>query len=103
MSADNLQQLKSRHPEGLDLISGDGGIDCTANPEEQEMMNAHLHYCEAVASLLCLKKGEQCATEPRPCGYISYCHGNGEPLISRPGFHKNSERRRLYSQGVHAL
>lgn len=102
MSADNLQQLKSRHPEGLDLISGDGGIDCTANPEEQEMMNAHLHYCEAVASLLCLKKGEQSGTGSRLCRRKFFRHQNSDTytIVSRSTI---PQRRRLYSQGVHAF
>lgn len=41
------------------LVTGDGGIDTSANPAEQEMMTAHLHFCEAVAVLACLAPGWQ--------------------------------------------
>lgn len=57
MVADNLRELRRRHPNGVRLLSGDGGIDCSANPAEQELMTAHLHYCEAVSALVALAPG----------------------------------------------
>jgi cap2 methyltransferase len=42
----------------VQLVTADGGIDTSANPGEQELLTAQLHYCEAVAALGCLAPGE---------------------------------------------
>jgi cap2 methyltransferase len=38
-------------------VTSDGGIDVSDQPKEQEMLTAHLHFCEAVAALACLAPG----------------------------------------------
>jgi len=53
------------------LVSGDGGIDCSADPGEQEHMTAHLHYCEAVAALACLSKGRLAERGPS-CSHATF-------------------------------
>eukprot|EP00730_Choanoeca_flexa_P005875 TRINITY_DN12039_c0_g1_i1.p2 TRINITY_DN12039_c0_g1~~TRINITY_DN12039_c0_g1_i1.p2 ORF type:complete len:1011 (+),score=215.15 TRINITY_DN12039_c0_g1_i1:4924-7956(+) len=62
MHASNLRELRAKaQAKGpVMLVSGDGGIDCSADPGEQERLTSHLHYCEAVAALACLSRGGAC-------------------------------------------
>lgn len=43
--------------DGAHVATGDGAIDTQSDPNEQEMINATLHYCELVAALGCLRVG----------------------------------------------
>ena len=60
MSAANISALWERCRSVLgpiQLVTGDGSINCQFDPNEQEMIVAQLHYCEAVFALGALAKG----------------------------------------------
>eukprot|EP00762_Andalucia_godoyi_P001987 ANDGO_02632.mRNA.1 Cap-specific mRNA (nucleoside-2'-O-)-methyltransferase 2 len=60
MELRNLMNLRAvSHAKGgkVMFFSGDGSIDCMDQPEDQELITAHLHYCEAISALTILEVG----------------------------------------------
>ena len=55
-SAANILAL-SRSGKAAHIVTADGSVDCSTDPNEQENTVAHLHYCEAVAALHTLAPG----------------------------------------------
>ena len=55
MHAENLTALANHVQSELGgkvhLVTADGSIDCKNNPNEQERMTSHLHFCEVVHAL----------------------------------------------------
>ncbi|CAG0914437.1 unnamed protein product [Notodromas monacha] len=49
--------IRSRCRAVADLVTGDGGIDCAANPGEQELLVSDLVHCEVMTALVTLKPG----------------------------------------------
>ena len=47
----------SKHPDGVDIVTGDGGIDCEDCPEAQEERCFPLIYASYVTGLRCLHDG----------------------------------------------
>eukprot|EP00045_Choanoeca_perplexa_P012635 m.138820 g.138820 ORF g.138820 m.138820 type:complete len:1153 (+) comp16081_c0_seq1:65-3523(+) len=56
MKADNIRQLWQRAERlgPVHLYTSDGSVDCQHDPNQQEVIVAQLHYCEAVAGMGCL-------------------------------------------------
>ena len=57
MRGANLRHAWGRLGGKVDLVTGDGSINCQSDPNEQEMTVAHLHYCEVVFALGALRVG----------------------------------------------
>lgn len=59
MSAANIRSLwqQAERIGKVMLVTGDGSISCSHNPNEQEAIVAQLHYCEAVAGIGMLQYG----------------------------------------------
>eukprot|EP00039_Didymoeca_costata_P006145 m.87788 g.87788 ORF g.87788 m.87788 type:complete len:1026 (-) comp13129_c2_seq6:2002-5079(-) len=55
-SSVNIRGLK-QDIRNADIVTADGSIDCSVDPNEQENIVAHLHYCEMVAAIQVLKPG----------------------------------------------
>ena len=51
-----IQEAKERLGH-IDLVTADGSIDCSSNPNEQEAIVHHLHFAEAVMGLATLAPG----------------------------------------------
>ena len=59
MSSHNIRAFRARVLQGglADIVTGDGGIGCDENPEEQERLTARLVMCEVIAGIGVLKPG----------------------------------------------
>ena len=59
MSSHNIRAFRARVLQGglADIVTGDGGIGCDENPEEQERLTARLVMCEVIAVIGVLKPG----------------------------------------------
>ena len=59
MATDSTDLIESYSTLGQDvyLVTADGSVNCSATPNEQEAMVAHLLYCETVAGLHILARG----------------------------------------------
>ena len=55
-SSANIRSIQERGPRAH-LVTSDGSIDCSTEPNEQEAVVAHLHFCETVAALQLLDRG----------------------------------------------
>lgn len=44
-------------PRTVNMVTSDGSIDCNFDPNRQESITAHLHYCETVCALGLLAEG----------------------------------------------
>ena len=57
MSSANIRAMWACLGGKVDLVTGDGSVNCQSNPNEQELTVAHLHFCEAVFALGALRPG----------------------------------------------
>jgi len=58
LSEDNIRNFtRANDLKVVNLVTADGSVDCSSNPNEQEERVASLHLAEIVAGLLTLGKG----------------------------------------------
>jgi cap2 methyltransferase len=50
-------RLRERFQGEVDMVTGDGSVDCSSDPNDQESIVAGLHMCEAICALGVLRKG----------------------------------------------
>lgn len=53
----NLMYFQSVIGNQIDLYTADAGIDTSDDPNNQELLNMHIHFGEFIAGLMTLKKG----------------------------------------------
>ena len=58
MDVENMKDLIEKTKiRRIQLVTGDGSIDCMDEPSEQESRVSHLHWCEAIGALNILQQG----------------------------------------------
>jgi cap2 methyltransferase len=53
---ENIENLWTKHKKRVFLVTADGGVDASLNPNGQESDGAQLHFCEMVAALGLLRE-----------------------------------------------
>jgi hypothetical protein len=95
-SAENIKRLQELGG-GVQLVTADGIIDCSSDPNEQEAIVAHLHDCESVAALACMARGSHFVLKmftPLKTNQLSCCFCCRAPNIRSEADHKHARKRR---------